>query len=133
SGGPPKKRGKGSREPLRSVLSSMAGRSVDMPAFFSTARVQAQRGGTLGVFPSPLWGGGRGGGRNYFAASPATLTPLPNPPPQEGREQARRAAFAVDQSRRNVHGPDRSRFFPACARASPADRPRLAACPSAAG
>jgi hypothetical protein len=36
-------------------------------------------------FPSPLWGGVRGGGD---AASQNVTTPLPNPPPQGGREQA---------------------------------------------
>src|SRR6516165_1059734 len=45
---------------------------------------------TLGVFPSPLWGGVRGGGRAILSqvAPPSShrATPLPNPPPQGGRE-----------------------------------------------
>jgi len=37
--------------------------------------------------PSPLWGGVRGGGPSD-THSPTTATPLPNPPPQGGREQS---------------------------------------------
>ena len=46
---------------------------------------------TLGVFPSPLWGGvGGGGGAMLSQVAPSSshrTTPLPNPPPQGGREQ----------------------------------------------
>src|SRR6266436_123579 len=45
----------------------------------------------LGVFPSSLWGGVRGGGRAILSqvAPPSFIrtTPLPTPPPQGGREQ----------------------------------------------
>src|SRR5262245_48963438 len=41
----------------------------------------------LAAFPSPLWGGVRGGGRWCEAmAVPQRTTPLPNPPPQGERE-----------------------------------------------
>src|SRR5262249_20909464 len=52
----------------------------------------------LGAFPSPLWGGVRGGGscvrqRWCTTASPPSPTlPHPNPPPQGGREQTEIAA-----------------------------------------
>jgi hypothetical protein len=41
----------------------------------------------LGALPSPLWGGGGGGG-GFTRISPTTITPLPNPPPQGGREHS---------------------------------------------
>src|SRR5712691_7298056 len=50
---------------------------------------------TLGVLPSPLWGGVGGGGREMEApALPNCATPLPSPPPQGGREQTEFAACA---------------------------------------
>jgi itaconate CoA-transferase len=52
---------------------------------------------SLGVFPSPLWGGVRGGGRAILSqvAPPrfTRTTPLPTPPPQGGREQTEFAAL----------------------------------------
>ena len=43
--------------------------------------------GVTNSVSSPLWGGVRGGGRSRLDAARAiTLTPLPNPPPQGGRE-----------------------------------------------
>jgi excinuclease ABC subunit B len=46
--------------------------------------------------PSPLWGGVRGGG-DADALSPTSATPLPNPPPQGGRERAE----SVSRSEKN--------------------------------
>ena len=49
--------------------------------------------GSHGVFPSPLWGGVRGGGPEIDARLlPHSATPLPNPPPQGGRERTEFAA-----------------------------------------
>src|SRR5439155_21556291 len=47
-----------------------------------------QRRHTRGALPSPLWGGVGGGGRSVEMTRATTPTPLPNPPPQGGREQA---------------------------------------------
>ncbi|MEJ2434932.1 MAG: hypothetical protein P8Y53_17895, partial [Pseudolabrys sp.] len=44
-------------------------------------------------FPSPLWGGARGGGPTE-GQSDTAMTPLTNPPPHGGREQAESAARA---------------------------------------
>src|SRR6266487_1873101 len=43
----------------------------------------------FGALPSPLWGGGVGGGGHEIGAPPSAIrtTPLPSPPPQGGREQ----------------------------------------------
>ena len=43
-------------------------------------------------FPSPLWEGVRGGGD---AASQNATTPLPNPPPQGGREFAAARGYCI--------------------------------------
>jgi hypothetical protein len=45
------------------------------------------------AFPPPLWGRDREGG---IARADFATTPLPNPPPQGGREQAEFAATASD-------------------------------------
>ena len=42
---------------------------------------------TLGALPSPLWGGVGGGGHEIALRVANRVTPLPNPPPQGGREQ----------------------------------------------
>ena len=53
------------------------------------------RAANSAVLPSPLWGGaGGGGGCKMQLAVPNRATPLPNPPPQGGREQTEFAATA---------------------------------------
>ena len=49
--------------------------------------------GTLSPFPSPLWGRVRGGGRLHGDVVAIRSTPLPNPPPQGGREPTEYAAL----------------------------------------
>src|SRR5262249_20615495 len=53
----------------------------------------------LGALPSPLWGGVGGGGPAILSqVAPGTrnrITPLPNPPPQGGREYIECAATGV--------------------------------------
>src|SRR2546425_10871141 len=81
----------------------------------------------LGVLPSPLWGGAGGGGRE-IGAPPFAMrtTPLPNPPPQGGREQTEFATRADSISHERALAPRlpaeilRGRF-------GARSRPRLAA------
>src|SRR5688572_5512326 len=53
----------------------------------------------LSPLPSPLWGGVGGGGLSAQAA-----TPLPNPPPQGGREPAGARRADVPASSRHLPG-----------------------------
>src|SRR5437016_5865125 len=41
------------------------------------------------VFPSPLWGGARGGGQCFWTQRISNCDPPPQPSPTRGREQAR--------------------------------------------
>src|SRR6266478_1554473 len=65
----------------------------------------------LGVLPSPLWGGVGGGGSaipsQVAPSSSRRITPLPNPPPQGGREQTEFAACA--DSIPHEHAPETRR------------------------
>src|SRR5262245_46786408 len=60
--------------------------------------LEAQGARALGALPSPLWGGVGGGDSAILSqvAPPLSrrITPLPNPPPQGGREQTEFAARA---------------------------------------
>src|SRR5262245_61526282 len=66
-----------------------ATRCIALPCWWGELAVRtAQRRRTLGLFPSPLRGGVRGGGHAFGdIAAEQTPTPLPDPPPQGGRER----------------------------------------------
>src|SRR5262249_36095075 len=61
------------------------------------------RRSNLGAFPSPLWGGVRGGGSALLSQVAPSFshrtTPLPTPPPQGGREQ-----IECGEGAHRVHG-----------------------------
>src|SRR5262249_38803928 len=67
-----------------------------LPTRYARERQQSRK---LGALPSPLWGGVGGGGSAILSqVAPETrnrITPLPNPPPQGGREHIESAATRV--------------------------------------
>jgi len=50
------------------------------------------------AFPSPLWEGVRGGGGVHGNSIASLNTPLPNPPPQGGREQRGFASLTFESA-----------------------------------
>src|SRR5437868_12259613 len=64
------------------------------------------------VFPSPLWGGARGGGQCFGCSASVTATPLPNPPPQGGREHRGVPPLCINSIETRFSSPRERRFAP---------------------